>query len=80
MRTLLISNVQSPEPKPQDSKLVFSQSKNDMFPGIGKPIFDCDTLNRYKKPPCGVFQTHGGHVWVSMLTNSKTMFSFTFLF
>ena len=43
-----------------------SQSENDMFAGIGKPIFDCDTLNRYKKPPCGVFQTHGAHVWVSI--------------
>ena len=41
-----------------------------MFAGIGKPIFDCDTLSRYKKPPCGVFQTYGAHVWVSTLTQN----------
>ena len=62
---------------PKIQHLVFSKSKNDMFAGIGKPIFDCDTLNRYKKPPCGVFQTHGAHIWVSMLANSKN-YIFTF--
>ena len=44
--------------------LYYKSNVFTLFLGIGKPIFDCDTLDRYKKPPCGVYQTHGGHVWV----------------
>ena len=69
MRILLNSNVQRPTPRFDIRYFLSSQSENIMFAGIGKPIFDCDTLSRYKKPPCGVFQTHGAHVWVS-ITNT----------
>ena len=39
-------------------------------------------MGRYKEPPCGVFQTHGGHVWVKIMTIIKNIlyFSSTFSF
>ncbi len=43
-------------------------------PGIGKPLVDCDTMHRYKEPPCGPYQTKGGHIWVSLIVQKATEF------
>ena len=33
--------------------------------GKVKPIFECDTLHRYKNPPCEIGKYHGNYISVS---------------
>ena len=38
---------------------------NCEFLGYGKPIVDCDTIDKLKEPPCNIYSWGGNHPMVS---------------